>query len=114
MALTLLRDMDVVLINRTQSDTDPFGNPVFTETETTVHHVLVAPATADDLVNVLGLDGKKEVYKLGLPKGDTHTWQDQDVRFFGKRYHIFSPVTRGIEENVPTPWHHIYFCERYE
>lgn len=112
--MALIKGMDVVLINRTQSDTDPFGNPIYTTTETTVSNVLVYPTTADDVVSTLDLYGKKAVYKLGIPKGDSNVWQDQDVRFFGETFHVFTTPTIGIEDNVPTDWHHIYMCERYE
>lgn len=112
--MALIKGMDVVLVNMVETGLDPFGNPMYEETETTVHNVLVAPLTADDLVTGLDLDGTKEVYRLGLQKGDNHIWEHQIVRFWGKSYKVFSPVYRGIEANVPTPWHHIYYCERYE
>ena len=86
--------MDVVLINLVQTGVDDFKNPVYEET--------------------LDLYGKKAVYKLGIPKGDSHTWQDQDIEFFGETFHIFTTPQIGIEANVPTEWHHIYMCERYE
>jgi hypothetical protein len=110
----LIKGMDVVLINLTDVGNDEFNNPIYEPVETTVHNVLVYPATADDVVSTLDLYGKKAVYKLGIPKGDAHIWQDQDVRFFGETFHVFTTPQIGIESNVPTEWHHIYMCERYE
>lgn len=112
--MALIKGMDVVLINLIETTLDPFGNPTYEEEETTVKNVLVAPLTADDLVSGLDLDGTKAVYKIGIPKGDTHTWEHQIVVLWGERYKVMSPAYRGIEANIPTPWHHIYYVERYE
>ena len=110
----MIKGMSVVLINKTQTGTDPFKEPIYSTTETTVENVLVSPEVEDDVVRTEGIDGKREAYLLGIPKGDAHTWENQDVRFFGKTFHIYAPVKMGIEANIPTPWHHIYKCERYE
>lgn len=112
--MSLIQSADVVLINKVQTGTDEFGRPIYSETETTVSNVLFAPTTETDLINSLDLNGKKDVFTIGLPKGDTHIWQDQDVVFGGHRYHVFTPCIYGIEANVPTEWHHKYLCERYE
>ena len=32
----------------------------------------------------------------------------------GKKYHIFTPGKKGIDELVPSPWNCQYLCERYE
>ena len=112
--MALIKGMDVVLNNLVETGIDEFRNTIYEPEETTVSNVLVYPATADDVVSTLDLYGKKAVYKLGIPKGDTHVWQDQDVRFFGETFHVFTTPQIGIEANVPTEWHHIYMCERYE
>ena len=104
----------IQLIRKTQSGTDEFNAPVYTETSVDVDNVLVAQPMPTEINDTLNLYGKRLAYTLGIPKGDTNVWKEQDVIIFGDRYHVFTEVTRGIEANVPGPWHHIYGVERYE
>lgn len=103
----------ITLINKIRSGTDAFNAPIYTEVQTTVENVLVAQPSASQVIDQMNLYGKRLAYTLGIPKGDTHVWKEQDVIIFGERFHVFTDVTKGIEENVPGPWHHIYGVERY-
>lgn len=103
----------ITLINLIQTGTDPFNAPVYEETQTAVENVLVAQPSASQVIDQMNLYGKRLAYTLGIPKGDMHIWKDQDVIIFGERFHVFTDVTKGIEENIPGPWHHIYGVERY-
>lgn len=110
-----IQGMTVKLINLIDSgETDPFGCAIYTETETNVDNVLVGNPTAQEVLDMNSLYGKKAVFSLGIPKGDTHVWKDQYVEFFGRRWHVFNDVIMGIEANVPGPWHHMYYVEHYE
>ncbi|MDG4813681.1 hypothetical protein P8629_11795, partial [Hydrogenovibrio sp. 3SP14C1] len=71
------------------------------DVEILVDNVLVAPALSDDVINQLNLTGKKAVYTLGIPKGDTHDWEDKEVEFFGQRWRTFGFVTEGIDDLNP-------------
>ena len=51
-------------------------------------------------------------YMLGIPKGDTHNWEDTIVEFWGGRYRTFGMTIQGIEANIPTPWHKKVRVER--
>lgn len=110
----MIRGMTVTLVNQVLSGTDEFNAPIYTETETQVGNVLVAPSTTEDITEALNLWGKHAVYTLGLPKGDTHFWKDQKVRFFGETWRVIGLPKQGIEENVPTQWHIKWQVERYE
>ena len=66
------------------------------------------------MISSTNLYGKSIEFWLGIPKGDTNTWEDSVVEFFGKKYRTFGNVVQGIEENVPTPWHKKIRVERYE
>ena len=50
------------------------------------------------MINRLTLTGKKAVYTLAIPKGDTNIWEDQEVIFFNERWRVFGIPLQGIEE----------------
>ena len=110
----MIKGIQITLINRIQTGVDEFDAPVYEEVEETVDNVLVSPSESTDVIDQLNLTGKKAVYTLGIPKGDTHTWEDQYVEFFGKRFHVFTPQTKGIEELVPLEWNSKVMVELYE
>lgn len=94
--------------------TDAFGEPVFEETWENVENVLVSPVSADDIVNTMDLTGKKAVYQIAVPKGDTHVWEGRLLRFLGHTWRVFTFAEEGIEENIPLSWNAKYRVERYE
>lgn len=110
----MIHGITVELITQTQSGTDDFGNAVYLQTSESVDDVLVSPSTADDIIDSTNLYGKKAIYTIGVPKGDTHKWEDNYVVFFGHKWHIFSFAREGIVENIPLRWNAKYYCERYE
>lgn len=110
----MIHGITVKLVTMTQTGTDPFGAPIYSESETDVDNVLVAPSNNDEINTALNMWGKKAVYTLGLPKGDTHNWKDQKVRFFGETWQVIGLPIQGIEANVPTQWHIKWLVERYE
>lgn len=97
----------------TKTGTDPFGNPIYEETDIDVENVLVSPTSNDDIVNQLTLTGKKAVYTLAIPKGDTNDWEDKEVKFFGKRWRTFGFPIEGIEDLIPLDWNKKVMVERY-
>lgn len=99
-----IRGITVDLVKKTKIGENPFGASVYDESTVRVSNVLVAPASADDVVNSLNLYGKKAVYILGIPKGDTNQWEDTEVRFFGQSFRTFGKLTQGIEEMMPLAW----------
>ena len=110
----MIHGITVTLINQVQSGVDAFNAPIYTETETEVDNVLVAPSSTDDVTESLNLWGKKAVYTIALPKGDTHVWKDQKVRFLRETWRVIGLPKQGIEANVPTQWHIKWMVERYE
>lgn len=111
-----MRGITVTLYERTQTGTDAFGAPVYTETETDVENVLVAPVTAggEKVFDRLSLTGRKAVYTLALPKGDAHEWEGCRVRFFGETWQVIGKPTEGIEEMIPLQWNRKVQVERIE
>ena len=109
-----IKGITVTLYDKTATSTDNFGDPVYTETAASVDNVLVYPTAATEVLELTNLYGKKAVYTLAIPKGDTHTWQDRKVSFFGKDWHTFGIPTEGIEDNIPLDWNMKVTVERYE
>ncbi len=112
--MAILKGITVTLINKIPNGGDPFDNPTYKEMEIKVDNVIVAPASTDDITNSLNLTGRKAVYTLGIPKGDTHDWENAEVRFFNERWRTFGIPIEGIEALVPLDWHKKVMVERYE
>ena len=110
----MIKGMTVVLVEVTQSGADDFGRPIYTETEVSVPDVLVGQPSTDDITTSVDLTGKRAAYILGIPKGDTHVWEDRKIRFFGKTWRSFGFTLEGIEENIPGKWHKKVMVELYE
>lgn len=102
-----------MLHSRVQTGLDAFNAPVYTETPVTVENVLVTPVSADAVIGDLQLYGKRSVYELCLPKGDTNDWTDCRVDFFGQSFRVFGPVQEYIAGLVPLDWDKKVKVERY-
>lgn len=109
-----MKGITVTLYQKTQTDNDEFNRPTYTEEAIDIDDVLVAPASATEVLDTLNITGKKAVYNLGIPKGDIHDWLDAKVEFFGETWHTISIPQEGIESNIPTRWHKKVQVERYE
>lgn len=106
----------VILLVKTQTGTDAFNRPIYAETPVTVENVLVGEPTTDDVTSALDLTGRKAVYKLAIPKGDTNTWEGNRVTLpepFAGTYRVIGIPTAGIEANIPLSWNKKVLLERY-
>lgn len=99
-----IHGITIQILKKTQDGTDGFGRPIWKETEEDVDNVLIAPLSDDEIVDTLNLTGRRAVYQLGIPKGDTHDWEDQKVRFFGSTWRVIGKPTLGIEAMIPLQW----------
>lgn len=111
--MAMIKGITITLINKKEVGKDPLGAPIYEDVEIEVDNVLVSPTSTDDIVNQLTLTGKKAVYTLAIPKGDTNTWEGQEVRFFGKRWRVFGTELQGIESLIPLDWNKKVMVERY-
>ena len=109
-----IKGITVTLINKKEIGKDPFDNPIVEDVEIEVGNVLVKPTSTEDIVNTKDLTGRTAVYTLAIPKGDTNTWENQEVKFFGKRWRVFGIPKQGIEELIPLDWNKKGMVERYE
>lgn len=109
-----IRGITVTLIQLTTTGFNDYGEPVQTEESIPVENVLVTPISDAEAVEIYNLEGKKAVYQLAIPKGDQHSWENNYVEFFGKRWKVIGPVIQGIEELIPLSWNKKVRVERYE
>lgn len=109
-----MRGITVKLYEKTKVGTDGFNAPVFEEVPVEVENVLVAPASSEGMVTEQDLQGKKEVYILGIPKRDTHDWKNRKVEFFGRTFKTVNVPEEGIEDLIPLSWNKKVKVERYE
>lgn len=110
----MIKGITVTLYERTQTGTDPVNAPVYTETPVEVENVLVTPTAAEEVKSDLELYGRRSVYQLCIPKGDSHNWENRRISFFGKDFRSFGPVEEYIEANVPLMWNQKVKVERIE
>ena len=108
------KGITVTLINKIEAGKDGFGHPIYEEVRKEVDNVLVAPATTQEISDKLNLDGKKAVYNIAIPKGDTNVWEDQIVEFFGHTWQIGGFPKRGIDTNLPLDWNEIWMAAIYD
>ncbi len=109
-----LKGIIITLVDKVEIEKDPFGAPVYGTKEILVDNVLVAPASSDDIINQLNLSGKKAVYTLAIPKGDTNTWENREVRFFGQKWRTVGKPLQGIDDLIPLDWNKKILVECYE
>lgn len=113
-----MRGITVTLFEKTQAGTDPFGNPIFSETPVQVDDVLIGEPTTDDITSSTQMYGKVIRFMLGIPKGDAHNWENARIEWtdaYGTLHKVRSfgfPIT-GVQANVPTRWHKKVRCEDY-
>lgn len=112
--MILIQGITVLLINRVKIGENPLGEPIYEDKPIEVKNILVAPATADDLVNVSDLEGRKTIYTIAIPKGDTNIWENQRVKFFNKTWKVITEAEEGIESMMPLAWNKKYKVERYD
>lgn len=109
-----IRGITVTLYDKTKTGVDAFNRPIYTESEVQIDNVLVGEPSSEEITDTLNLTGKHLAYTLGIPKGDTHTWTDRKVGFFGGLFKVIGEPTQGIEENIPLLWNKKVRVERYE
>ena len=110
-----MKGITITLWDRTKTDVDELNNPVYTETSVSVDNVLVAPVNSTEVLDTYNLTGRKAVYQLAIPKGDTNNWTaGTKVSFFGEDWRIIELAEEGIESLIPLQWNKKVRVERYE
>ena len=102
--MSVLKGITIMLYEKVQTGTDPTNRPMYTETPVEVSNVLVGQPDDGEVLSTMNLTGRKVVYTLGIPKGDTHEWEDCTVEFWGQKFRVIGIPTQGIEELIPLEW----------
>lgn len=110
----MIKGIDIILYKKEQIGEDAFNAPIYEEKPVTVHNVLVGEPTEQEVVDAMSLYGKKAVYTLSIPKGDTHDWSNQTVEFFGRKWKTIGFSKEFIEHMVPLDWNKKVRVEAYE
>lgn len=110
-----MKGITITIYDRTQTGTDELNHPIYREVPVSVDNVLVAPVNSTEVLDTYNLTGRKAVYQLAIPKGDTHQWTaGKRVSFFGEDWRIIEIAEEGIEELIPLDWNKKVRVERYE
>lgn len=112
--MSKIRGITVTLYTETSTEKDAFNRPIITETAVNVSNVLVYPTSASEVLDTLNLTGRKAVYTLAIPRGDTHNWKNKRVSFFGETFRTFGEPIKGIDDLIPLDWNTKVMVERYE
>ena len=102
--MALLKGITVTLYVRHEIGKDGFNKPIYAYKPVPVNNVLVRPSDSQEVTDSINLYGKKAVYTLAIPKGDTNNWENQRIEFFGKQWQSFGFSTEGIEHLIPLDW----------
>ena len=112
----MLQGVTIQLLDKVQTGVDAFNRPIYTEVPESVENVLVGQPSDSDVSTALDLTGKRVAYTLGIPKGDTHSWEDKTVILpapFSGTFRTLGFSTVGIEANIPLAWNRKVMVERY-
>lgn len=109
-----IKGITVTLYEKLVTGKDKFDTDIYEEHAVDVENVLVAPITSDDITTERSIKSDKVIYKLAIPKGDTHTWTDCLVEFFGKKFKVVGEPIEGIEEMLPLSWNKQVQVECYD
>ena len=112
--MALIQGINVILHEKHADGIDPFGNPTFYYNDITVDNVLVEPITQQEMLASTELSGTKTAYRLCIPKGDTHKWENNDVTFWDTRFHVYTNTIEYIDANVPLEWNKKVLVEAYD
>lgn len=111
----MIKGITVTLYDRTKTGTDALNAPIYEETAIPVENVLVTPLSSEEVLQTYTLTGRRAVYQMGIPKGDTHEWTaGKKVSFFGNDWRIIGMPEEGIEDMIPLSWNKKVKVECYE
>lgn len=113
MAFVAIHGIQVKLYELTATGTNALNETVYTTKTATVDNVVVAPSSEQEILDTLNITGRKAVYTLCIPKGDTHDWCNTTVEFFGRKWRTIGEPIEYIDDMVPLSWNRKVRCETY-
>lgn len=112
--ITMIATETVTLLTKKENGVDDFNAPIYEDVAIEVPNVIVGSPTFEDQVSDLNLSGKHLAFILGIPKGDTHDWEDSEIIIRGQKFKSYGAVLEQTEANVPLRWNKQVRVERYE
>ena len=109
-----LHGIPVQLTQRVEVGKDDLNIPVYEDVVVTVDNVLVGTPSSTDIIDSQNLIGKQAAFILGIPKGDTHQWEDAKVSFWGRDFQVIGVPMEGIDDLVPLQWNKRVIVREYE
>ncbi len=107
-----LKGMTVTLHTEIEDGRDELNRPRYRTVPIYVDNVLVGSPSEQEITDVLNLTGRKVVYVLAVPKGDTNDWTDKTVEFFGETFRTIGAPSQGMDSLIPLEWNKKVRCER--
>lgn len=104
----------VILVEETITGKDAFGRDIVATAQTSVANVIIGNPGTEAAAEELDLTGKRIVFVLGIPKGDTHDWKDKTVFIRGEKFRTYGYPLTQTEANVPGSWNTQVKVEAYE
>lgn len=89
-----IKGITVTLYEKFVTSKDKFDTAIYEEHAVTVENVLVAPVTSDDITTERSIMSDKVIYKLAIPKGDTHIWTDCLVEFLERNSRLLENLSK--------------------
>lgn len=111
MAFVPIHGIIVTLHELTATGYNALNEPVYSDRAVQVPNVVVAPTSEQEILDTLNITGRKAVYTLHIPKGDTHTWTNTIVEFFGNKWRTIGEPIEYIDDMVPLSWNKKVRCE---
>lgn len=104
----------IVLIDKIASGKNPLGRTQYQEERVLIPNVIISYPQAEDIETSVNLTGRRAEHVLGIPKGDTHDWNNKEVEFYGKRWRVIGTAIQGMNHLMPLDWNKKVMVESYE
>lgn len=101
---TWIKGETVELVETTITGEDDFGQPIESEQMVEVDNVVVGEPSSDDVISEFNLSGKRIAFTLGIPKGDTHKWDNAVVYVRGYKCRTIGLPMAYTDGNMPSWW----------
>lgn len=96
----MIKGQQIILYDTTVTGEDDFGRDIEEETPITIDNVVIGHPTSEDILSEINISGKKAVYNLCIPVGDTHDWENKVVEFYGRKWRTIGIATQADEAFV--------------
>lgn len=107
----------ITLYEKTIVGKDEFNRDITEETPVVIENVVIGQPSSEDILSEINLSGKRIAYRLAIPRGDEHVWEDSTVEFYGRKWKVVGIPVQYIEAYYTPkemPWNKKVSVEAYE